>query len=761
MPSDAAYAVRQLRKSPAFTATAVLTLALAIGANTAIYQVLDAVLFRPLPVREPARLVQLHITEDGRTRSLTYSEFVELSKAAPVEGMIAVSDFPLHQAILRGRGQAHPVNTVIVSANYFGLLGVDARLGRIFTAADDREMVAVISDAFWQREFGRSRSAIGQPLHINKSVLTVIGVANARFAGETPGNPPDVWVPMGLTPQLLASDWRSTLRSWLAVIARLRPGVSLADAERAFGGNVRVQAAVHGVEGPIAKFADPSAILMGAVGLLLIIACSNLATLLLGRAAARAHEVGVRLALGASRGRIVRQLLAESAVLSLTGAILGVLAAYWAAGALTRVSGVAVEWNWRVLAFTASATVLATLLFGLAPARAAVRFERGPGRHTFARVLIAVQTAIALLLLSGAGLLSRSLSNLRGQDFGYRPDGMVIADLPWEFSPGSMARYAALEQPLLDRMSAIPGVTSAALVGFGPMGPAVHSGRIRVPGQAEIGIRMVHVSPRYFETAGIAIRSGRGLAEDDRASSKRVGVLTQTAARTLFGGENPVGRTVWLSPDTIEVVGVCSDLRFGGPTEAFTGAIFVPLTQSPVPITTALVRSAPNAGGVAGNLRAALRAADADQAVAYVRPATEVVDSMLGEQRLLALLSMGFGALGVVLACVGVYGVISYAVERRTREIGIRIAIGARRAQVTRLLAGEVAAVAVTGMVVGAAANLWIAPALRSVLFGIAPNDRATLVGAALVLGMVVAAAAYVPARRAARLDPTRALRVD
>jgi predicted permease len=761
MPSDAAYAVRQLRKSPAFTVAAIVTLALAIGANTAIYQVLDTVLFRPLPVRDPARLVQVHIAEEGRSRPLTYSEFVELSSAPAVEGMAAISDFPLHQAILRGRGQAHPVNAVIVSANYFGVLGVGARQGRVFTPADDREMVAVLSDDFWQREFQRSPAAIGQQLHINKSILTIIGVAGPRFAGETPGNPPDLWVPMGLTPQLLASDWRSTLKSWLTVVARLHPGISLADAERAFGGNVRLLPAVHGVEGPLARFADPSAILMGAVALLLLLACSNLATLLLGRAAARSQEVSVRLALGASRGRIVRQLLAESAVLALAGAAVGVVAAHWASRALTALAGVPVEWNWRVLAFTAAATVLATLLFGLAPARAASSPARGPRRHTFARVLIAAQTAIALLLLSGAGLLSRSLSNLHHQDLGFRPAGLVIADLPWEFSPGSMARYAALEGPLLERMAAIPGVTSAALAGFGPMGPAVHSGRIRLPGKAETGIRMVHVSPRYFETAGVPIRSGRGFSDEDRASSKHVGVLTQTAARALFDGADPVGRTVLLSPDQIEIVGVCGDLRFSGPTDAFTGAIFVPLAQSPVPITTALVRSAPNAAGVAANLRAALRAADADQAVAYVRPASEVVDSMVREQRLLALLSTGFGALAVVLACVGVYGVVAYAVERRTREIGIRIAVGARRAQVTTLLAREVAAVAAAGMVVGALANWWIAPAMRSVLFGIAPNDRAALVSAALLLAGVVAVAAYVPARRAAGLDPTRALRVE
>src|SRR4051794_1249017 len=749
MPSDAVYAVRQLRKSPAFTAAAVLTLALAIGANTAIYELLDAVLFRPLPVRDPARLVHLQVVEDGATRNFGYSEFRDLGGAPAAEGILAVSDFPLHAAILRGRGQAHPVNTVIVSPDYFRVLGVEARLGRVFTTADDHDMVAVISDAFWQHELQRAPGAVGQQLHVNKSVLTVIGIAPPQFTGESPGNTPDLWVPMGLSPQLLASDWTSTLKAGLTVIARLRPGVSLADAARAFGPAIRVQSAVGAVNGPIARFADPSAMLMGAVGLLLIIACSNLATLLLGRAAARSHEVSVRLALGASRTRIVRQLLAESGVLAAAGATIGILAAHWGARALETLTAIPGEWNWRVLAFTAAVTILATLLFGLAPARAATRPERGPRRRAFARVLIAVQTAIAILLLSGAGLLSRSLSNLRNQDFGFRPDHLVIADLPWEFSPGTMARYAALQEPLLERMRRIPGVTSAALSGFGPFVGAQHTGRIRVPGRAELGIIMVHVSPGYFETAGIRILSGRGLSDSDRATSKPVALLTQTAARALFDGANPVGRTVAMSKDSIEIVGVVPDFRFGSQGGGSASVIFVPLSQSPAPITAALVRSRPGAPAVAANLRAALRDADPDQAVAAVRPAADLVDAQLGQQRLLAALSTAFGALSVVLACVGVYGVIAYAIERRTREIGIRIAVGARRAQVTALLAGEVAAFAIAGMSVGTLAYVWLGPAIRSMLFGVQPGDPATIATAALVLAAVVALAAYIPARRA------------
>jgi predicted permease len=775
MPSDAVYAVRQLRRGPAFATAAILTLALGIGANTAIYQVLDSLMFRSLPVRDPARLVRLDLVEDGKPRTFSYSEYRDLAaRQHAAEGMLAVSDFPLRAAILRRQGQTRTVNAAIVTAGYFHVLGVPAAIGRTFDDADDRAPVAVISDAFWNREFGRSRDVIGQTLGINKSLVTVIGVAPPQFTGEKPGNAPDAWLPMGIAPQLMASDWLSAPKSWLTVMARLRPGVTPVQAQQAFEaaaretGHARTRIGVapgsRGIPELQARFESSVLVLMAAVGIVLLVACCNLATLLLARATARSHEISVRLALGAGRARIVRQLLAESVLLATTGGICGLALAQWgsrtlvaeAAGAAT----IAVDWNWRVPAFAIAVTALATILFGLAPALSATRPTRGVGRRgrAFGRGLIAAQVALSLVLLSGAVLLARSLWNLRHQDFGFRADHLVIADLPWEFNPAMMARYAAIRGPLLERLNALPGVASAALSGFGPLGDAQHTGRIGISGEPTVGARIVHVSDRYFETTGIPIIAGLGITAADRAAALHVAVLSQTAARAVFGGADPIGRSL---TDGVEIVGVARDVRFAGPSDPFSPLMFVPLTQSPAPITAALVRATGDPANAAANMRAAVHAADPDLAVASVRPVPEIVDSQLGRERVLALLAAGFGLLALAMTCVGIYGVIAYAVEQRTREIGIRVALGARGGQVTSMLVRELAWLVCAGAIPGAAGAIAAGRLLRTVLFGIGPHDYLLTVWSAVLLAIVAATAAYLPARHAARLDPMQALRQE
>ena len=806
MLEDAAYALRQFRQSPGFALAAILTLALGIGANAAIYAVLDAVAFRSLPVRDPQHLVRLQFLENGKPVNLSYPVYREMAARQQVaEGLIAVSDYPLHAAVLRGRGPLRTVNAVLVSGNYFALLGVPARLGRTFTEADDRASApptAVISHAFWDREFARSGGALGQPLTINKALVTIVGVGAPGFSGETQGNAPDVWLPMSVAPLAMATDWINAPKAgWLTLMARLRPAVSPREAREAFTalyraldehpGNaaeysLEIEPASRGIAQLQARFQSPLLVLMAVAGMVLLIACCNLANLLLGRAAARAHEIGVRLALGAARGRLIRQLLTESLVLSALGSLASLALARWGSRALAALAAEGQSWqvpvdlDWRVLAFTAAVTIAATCVFGIAPALAATRVDlysalqgsprsqtAGVHGHALGKLLVVAQVSIALVLLSGAALLARSLWSLRHQDFGFQGDHVLMAQLPWEFNPAMMARYAALRQPLYERMNRLPGVRSAAFSGFGPMGGDQHTGPLASterPSRREDKNRIVHVSAGYFETMGIPIVAGRGIDAEDRAGAPKVAVLSETAARTMFGGSNPVGRLVsqtrtFDERDSWRVVGVAHDVRFASPGDPFGFIIYVPMEQAPAPITSVILRTSGDPATAAGNLRAALHALDPDRLVGAIRPLADTIDDQLSQERLMASLASAFGALALALTCCGVYGVISYAVERRTREIGIRLALGARRAQVTGGLMKEAALLVAASAVLGGAGAVAATRALRAMLFGFGPNDYGLLLAVALLLIAVALAVALLPARRAARPDPMTAQR--
>jgi len=806
MLQDLAYALRQLRHSPAFALAAILTLALGIGANAAIYTVLDAVAFRSLPVRDPQRLVKVQVLENGRPLNLSYPLYREMAARQQVaEGMLAVSDYPLHAAVLRGRGPARTVNAVLVSGNYFQLLGVPARFGRTLSDSDDRASappVAIISDAFWDREFARSPAALGQPLTINKAVVTIAGVAPPGFFGETQGNAPDVWLPMSVAPLAMATDWLNGPKAtWLTVMARLRPAVSTRQAQAALAALYRslderpagaaeyrleLEPASRGIALLQSRFQSPLLVLMAVAGMVLLIACCNLANLLLGRTTARTHEIGVRQALGAGRPRVVRQLLTESLLLAALGSAAALALARWGSRALAALAAEGQSWHvpvdldWRVLAFTAAVAIAATCLFGIAPALAATRVDlrsaleggrrsqtSGAHGHALGKVLVVAQVSLALMLLSGAALLARSLWNLRHQDFGFQRDRVLMAQLPWEFSPTMMARYAALRQPLYDRIHSLPGVRSAAFSGFGPMGGDQHTGPLASaerPAQKSDNNRIVHVSADYFETMGIPIVAGRAIAAEDRAVAPKVAVLGETAARKMFGGANPLGRLVTLAnafdaQSSWRVVGVAHDVRFASPGDPFGFIVYLPMEQSPAPITAVILRTTGDPAHAAGNLRAALHALDPDMVVASVRPLADSIDAQLTQERLMASLAIAFGALALALTCCGVYGVISYAVELRTREIGIRLALGAGRAQVTGGLMKEVALLVAASTLLGGAGAIAITRAMRAMLFGFGPNDYGLLAAVALLLIAVALVAGFLPARRAARLDPMTALR--
>lgn len=804
LAQDVRYAFRQLRASPGFTAAAVLTLALGIGANTAIYRVLDAAVFRSLPVKDPQRLVQLQLWRDGKPARFNYPLFREMAaRQRALEGMFAASGFPLHQAVLRGSGPLQTLRGVLVSGDYFRVLGVPAHVGRVFTGEDDRAgaPVAVISDAFWESEFQRSPDALGKPLEINRAVVTIVGIAPRGFFGETLGKTADAWLPMSLQPQVMTTDWLNAPESnWLSVIGRLPARVSDRQAQAALEAvyrqasgpglagrfQVQLQPAARGID-EVQSFARPLWLLMGIAGLVLLIACCNLANLLLGRAAARVHEIGVRLALGAGRARLVRQLLTESLVLAAAGSLLALAVAWRASQALLAMASgteqlqLPLDWGWRATAFTAAVAVAATFLFGAAPALAATRLDvhsalqgarRGMAgsrsRHWAGRALIAAQISVSLLLLTGAALLVQSLWNLRHQDFGFQPGRVLTVNLPIEFNKTMMERNKRVLPLLYDRLNALAGVRAAALSAFGPMAGIQHTVTISLPDRPYRDTdytRFVHITPHYFEAMGVRIVAGRGITADDRAGAPKVAVLSQTAARTLFGAADPVGQTIsggrtFDARSTLRVVGVAHDVRFL-PRDPYGVLVYVPFTQEPAPATEALVETAGDPAALSGAVRAAIREIDPGLPVGEIRSLAEQVDQNLSHEKMTAALSACFGMVALALTCIGVYGVVSYAVKGRTREIGVRIALGARRRQVALALVKDIAWPAGASLFVGAAASVALRPAIRSQLFGIAPRDISMLAGSAALIVCIAGLAAYLPARRAAQLDPMQALREE
>jgi len=798
---DLAYALRQLRHSPGFAAAAILTLALGIGANTAIYQVLYAVVFRSLPVPRPQELVEVRIQQNGKPQRFSYPLFHEMAaQQNALDGIFAVSEFPLSDATLRGRGAAKPLRGALVTGDYFRTLRVPARLGRVFTTEDDRVSapVAVISDRFWQDEFDRSPGALGQTLDINQVAVTVIGVAPESFFGETIGQTPDVWLPMSLEPRLTPSDYlNAPYYTWLAVLGRLRPNAPLRQAQAALDAlyqhhtsltttlagppaHVELLPASRGID-ELRQFADPLYVLMAIVALVLLIATSNLANLLLGRATARSHEIGVRLALGAGRGRLVRQLLTESLLLSAIGGTLALLLAHRGARALVLLSGqhVSVESGWTAIAFTAAVAIAVTCIFGVAPALLATRLDvhaalqasrrtASGGRHhrLLGKTLVAAQVSISLLLLTAAGLLVRTLWNLRHEEFGFNPDQVLQVSLPLEIGRNTIQRATSIREPLYERLNALPGVRAAALSCCGPLSSIKYTSPFSAPArpsQESDAARIVCVSPGYFSILA-PIVSGRPITAADRQGSPLVAVLSQTAAQTLFGARNPVGSFIssgkqFDAPHKLLVVGVAQDVR-GAPGQPYGFFVYEPLAQGPAPITDIELRATGAPGRLAAEVRTAIQSVDPSLRIGQIRVLRDAIEAGLTRERMMAWLSACFGALALLLTFVGVYGVIGYAVERRTQEIGIRLALGARRRQIAGLIFKDLGLWLGAGVLVGGAASFAADRALHKLLFGIGPLDW-TVPGAALSIAFVSAAAGWLPARRAAAMDPTEALRQE
>ncbi len=823
---DLRYGARLLRLNPGFAVVAILSLALGIGANTAIFQLLDAVRLRTLPVAAPQQLVSVEIVNHQRARVGSFTgRFSNLTN--PLWEGIRDRQRVFSTALAWGTttfelgstGQSQPGAGLWVSGDFFSGLGVGALLGRVLTTDDDRRGCAapgaVLSYAFWQRRFGGDPAVVGKTIALSGHRFDVIGVTPANFFGLEVGRVFDVALPICaepiLEPERVAVDKRHAW--WLAVVGRLKPGTTAREASAdlsaispalfadtlppAYSSDVasdyktfRLGAVPAGTGFSRLRqdYEAPLWMLLTIAGLVLLIACGNLANLMLARAAAREREIAVRLAIGASRGRLVRQLLAESALVAAAGALLGSLIAV----ELERVllSYFSSTWlfldlrpDWRVLVFTSAVAAATCAVFGVLPALRATGVDPGAAmkgasrglsdsreRFGLRRALVVAQVALSLVLVVGALLFVRTLRNLATLDAGFQRDGILIADTDARALRLPGARGPALERDLLAAVSAIPGVDSAASAFIVPTSGAGWNDRITIDGTARTPYcDFNRVSPGFFRTLGVPLVGGRDLSDHDTLASEPVAVVSESFARTYLNGSNPVGRTFELRGEpnrparVFHVVGVVRDMKYTNLREPFQPIAFLSSTQDPEPekfVTgePLLVRSRLPLTTLIPEVKRAIAGVDPAILVDY-QPLTDQIGKTLVRERLMATLSGFFGLLAALLATIGLYGVVSYSVTRRRGEIGIRLALGADRRAVLAMVMREAAVLVAAGVLVGVVLAVTAARTAGTLLFGLNPADPATFAMAIAALVFVAMAASYLPAVRASHLEPTEALR--
>jgi putative ABC transport system permease protein len=802
---DLKFAVRSLAKRPSFAIVVLTTLALGIGAATAIFSVVDGVLLRPLPYADPDRLVFANETDAGNRTTFAWPNYVDVRDRARSYEAIAChqgNDFSV-----LSDGPPRRVPGRLVCAPFFDVLGVRMQIGRSFTPAEDSTgaaPVVVISDRFWRQDLAGDPAVLGRTIRTAERMFTVVGVLPAGFWFARPG---DIFAPIGLT-MTSESGWFDRGNHFgLNAIARLEPGVTIEQADEEIGRiyeelkraypNTNARSGAQVV--PLAdRFVDEIhgtlLALMGAVGFLLLLACVNVANLLIARGAAREHELAIRAALGGSRWRLVRQLLAESTLLSLGGGVLGVAVAAWLLQVLIALTPAGiprieqVSLNLTSLLFGLAASAVCGLVFGAFPAFLS---SGARGRHLLARatrtsvavsprrtqrVLMAVETALALILLAGCGLMARTMLHLNAVDVGFRPDHLLTARVAltgpaWDSTDRRIVFYDAV----LDRVRAVPGVTHAGLTLSLPI-EGSNWGSIfivrdkPVPLRAELPTSaFVPVSAGYFEAMGIQLRRGRTFDARDNAKAGRVVIINDTLANRLWPGENPIGKFIkqgW--PETPEeqapwreVVGVVNDVKLSGVDRDTPMQTFLPLQQNPSRSIAIVLRTAIEPEAVARAVEAAVQGVEKELPVMRVLPMTRLMQDAVARQRLSTMILAVFAVVAIVLAAVGLYGVVAHSVTERTREIGVRMALGAERAQVLRLFVTHGVATAAVGTVVGLSGAAVLSRGLKTLLFHVEPTDPATFAAVAVLLLGVSAAACYIPARRAARIDPLVALRTD
>ncbi|HEY6186742.1 MAG TPA: ABC transporter permease [Pyrinomonadaceae bacterium] len=810
---DLRYGARMLAKSRAFTLVAVLALALGIGANTAIFSVINAVLLRELPYAQPERVVRVWGTNSQQSVprgqgdyydfNISPNDFIDWRAQNHVFESIAVFS-SLGSVTLTGRDEPVRLRCPVVSTEFFTVLGVRPALGRFFLQEEEQQgkhRVVVLSHATWQGRFNSDPNIVGQTLTLNGSSYTIVGVAPKEFEHPRP-NPatePEMWRPLAL--QLEAVERNN---HWLHAIARLKPNVTTAQAQAEMnlinaqleqqypdsnaGRGIRLSS-LH--EAMVGNVRSALGVLLGAVGFVLLIACANVANLLLARASVRQREMAIRAALGASRWRVVRQLLTESLLLALMGGVVGLLLALWTtdlllklgANEIPRLSEIRLD-GW-MLGFTALVTFVTGIIFGLVPAitssktdlnvslKEGGRSDISQGRQNFRRLLVVSEVALSLVLLVGAGLMMKSFWRLQHVELGFNPENLLTMNiaLPQTRYPDK-SQAALFQEQLLERINALPGVTSAASVSILPLSGGNSCDGVMIEGRPPANpsdvpcVEVRDSSPDYFRTMGIPLIRGRGFDEHDRMDAPAVVVVNESFARRLFPGEDPIGKRIdhsapGVTPVWREIVGVVGDIRhFGLDTEP-RPEFYEPQMQAPGWGTALVVRSDSDPASLAAAIRGQLHAMDKDLPIYNLKSMRELVSESVAEPRFRTLLLATFAAVALLLSATGLYGVMNYWVTQRTREIGVRMALGAQGGDVLRMVVGQGMALAGAGVAVGLIASYGLTRVINSLLFGVTATDPLTFTVVPLLLCAVAFVASYIPARRATRVDPMVALRYE
>jgi putative ABC transport system permease protein len=820
---DLRLSVRALRSTPIVSAVAILSLALGIGANTAMFSLVNSLLLRALPVKEPRQLAILGDTGDPRAGAYTYAIWNEIRhRPALFDGAFAWSATRFN---LSKGGQTEFIDGVWASGEFFQTLGVPAMLGRTFTDTDDERgggpdgPVAVISYAYWQRRYDGDPRVVGQTIDVERVPFTIIGVTPPSFFGPEVGRTFDVAVPIGDEPLVRGAETFLDARStwWLEVIGRLKPGDTIESAQAALRGvqpQIReaskpanrakkdldaflsdaftLKTAATGDSTLRARYERPLITLLFVVALVLLIACANIANLLMARATARRHELSVRLALGASRWRLARQLLVESLVMSSCGALLGLLIAQWASQLLvrqlsTQSNHVFLELglDWRVLAFTMLVAVATALLFGTAPAFRASGARPmdaikehgrggGDGRFGLANGLVVAQVMLSLVLVVAAGLFVRTFTSLANLHLGFDRDRVLVTTVNAQRTEIPAADRLATYERVRQSVAAAPGVAAAGVSIVTPVSGMAWNSRISVPGGAELPERQRlsffnAITPGWLDTFGTPILAGRDVLTTDTKAAPLVVIVNQAFARKFLSNATPLGRVVkvggGVTEQSLEIVGLVADAVYRSLRDPVPPTMYIPLAQldngaRPAPASMSVaVRSASDSPALlARTVAQAIARVNPDLAVTF-RPLADQVNASLTQERLVAMLAAFFGALALLLAGLGLYGITAYAVSRRRTEIGIRMALGAAPGGVVRLVLGRLTVLVGAGIAGGCALSLWAAQFVSTLLYGLQPRDPETMFAAASALAAVGALAGWLPAYRASRIDPAEVLR--
>jgi predicted permease len=831
------YALRILRKSPGFTAIAVISLALGIGANTAIFTAAQHMLLDRLNVAHPEQLRMFYWSEP---RNGVVSEMWGFWDDLPGGGEVSTSfSYPVYQELRRQNhtladvmafkpygkmtvtigGEARATEAEMVSGNYYSVLGVRPQLGRGIQPSDDGDAgsgpVVTISDRMWTNRFARSPDVIGKVILVNATPMTIVGVNPPGFTGAySAQGRPEIFLPFSMQPIVAPQNFDATLSPsllanktlwWVLVMGRVKPGIPSATAEASL--NVTLSAAVRATM-PVGKdvqvprlllrdgsrgqnpdvegFQKPIYLLLSLAGLVLLLACANLANLLLARAGARKRETSTRLALGASRWRILRQMMTESLLLSLTGGAGGLLLAWAVRNAIPRLLSNAwappafsAKFSWPIFAFALAVSILTGIIFGLAPAWQAARVQVGPSlkdsgqtvtdrRHGLAgKTIVIVQVALSMLLVVGAGLFAQTLINAERTPLGFRSHHLLLFDVELPETLYPKAASTVLLQRLEERLSVVPGVTSLTLTRI-PLMSGNASAYTFVPeGQqrkTKVNPLMNDIGAHFFSTFGIPILAGRGINASDTRTSQKVAVVNTSLAKEYYPGLNPIGKTFQAGlhhPVTVQIVGICGDAKYYSVRKAVQPTFYMPYWQEDSGIrqaTFAIFTPLPGQA-LLPSLRDAVRQVDSNLPILNVRTQDEQIAANLQGERVITGLTSAFGALALVLAAIGIYGIMAYSVAQRTSEIGVRLALGAVPEQVLTMILREAARISIAGIVIGLCASVMLAQFLRSLLYGVKAYDPLTLSGAALVFLIIALGASWIPARRAASVQPMEALR--